>query len=472
MVLPETKVMRSSITRRLVGLLIPCVLAAGLFAVLVWPGLAADFSHYFRLSTSSAADAANPDIATAGDYVAVVWSEGYNPNPDTKEWGHVFLKSADTTNGWNGRVQLLNASEDVWGREPRLAFHPGNPAQVHIVWAQSSGCDGVGTGCQWTSIWHTTCNLATLPDTCAQATQVASGLSDASTPDVAVDASGGVHVVWREGGSSIKYCKKGSCGSPASVGTGQHPSLVFGNNRLHVVWDAGSTIEYRRDDSPDNSSWNPGGSRSWNPATGYEDPGYPAIDARDGAIYVVWAVKKTGTNSYVLAFDFYDGDSSTWRDDSGANIGFTIPGNDPDFENSTAYESNSDVSYLYSLKPDVVVTSTGVATQAYAHLVWHGKETGEGGGAYKVWYSYLEGIDDDEWSPPQEVGTGSTDDAGDPALAVGSALTETHVALMQDADGKAGGTDTLMDIWYVGVNGNRDNDTDTGVWLPIIFKNF
>jgi hypothetical protein len=471
----ETNAVRSSISRPLLGLLIPFVLAIVLFVVLVWPGLAYDFSNYFKLSTASAADAANPDIAAAGGYVAAVWSEGYNPNPDTKEWGRVYIKSADVVNGWNGRVEIFGVTKDIWGKEPRLAVHPTNPAQVHVVWAQSSGCNGSGPSCQWTSIWYTSCDLTTLPDTCAPSTQVVSGLSNASTPDVAVDASGGVHVVWREGSSSIKYCKKGNCGSPVQIGTGQHPSLVFGNNRLHAVWDAGSTIVYQRDDSPDNSVWNPVVPRSWNAPTtqGYEDPSYPAIDARDSAIYVVWAVKKTGTNRYALAFDFYDGTTANdWQDTSGAYIGFSVPGNDQAFGTSTHYESNSDVSYLYSLKPDVVVTSTSVATQAYAHVAWHGKEIGEGGSAYEVWYSYLPGIGADNWSSVVRLNTGSTDDAGDPALAVGSALTETHVALMRDADGKStGGTETIMDIWYVGAYGDRDRDPDDDIQLPIILKN-
>jgi hypothetical protein len=447
-----------------------------LFGLLVWPGLAYNFSNNIRLSTIGPLDAANPDITAAADYVGVVWSEGYNRDPNTKEWGNVYLKSADVISGWSPRIRILNATVDVWGREPRLAFHANDPTQAHLVWAQASGCGGRGLDCEWTSVRHTSCDLSTRPATCDSPTVVVSGRSDASTPDVAVDSGGGVHVVWREGSSSIRYCKQGSCGSPAEIGSGQHPSLAFANDRLHAVWDAGSTIEYRRDDSPGNSSWDPAGSRSWNPHTtqGYEDPSYPAIDAGDSAIYVVWAVKKTGNNQYALAFDFYDGSSATWQDTSGANIGFTIPGNDQDFAGTTRYESNSDVSYLFSLKPDVVVTSTGVATQAYAHVVWHGKETGEGGGAYEIWYTYLPGIGASDWTSVLKIDNKSSQDAGDPAIAIGSALTETHVAYMQDADGKgAGGYETLIGVWYIGANGGRDDDSDRyeGMFfLPIVVK--
>ena len=56
----------------------------------------------------------------------------------------------------------------------------------------------------------------------------------------------------------------------------------------------------------------------------------------------------------------------------------------------------------------------------------------------------------------------------------GSALTETHVAYMQDADGKgAGGYETLIGVWYIGANGGRDDDSDRyeGMFfLPIVVK--
>jgi hypothetical protein len=476
---PDTNNTRTPNSRRLVRGLIPFALAAVLFGLLVWPGLAYNFGEPIRLSTIGSLDAANPDIVAAGDYVGVVWSEGYNRDPDTKEWGNVYLKSADVISGWAPRVKIFDTTVDDWGREPRLAIDPSDPTQVHLVWAQASECGGSGPDCQWTSVRYTSCDLSTRPATCASPSVLVSGRSEASTPDVAVDSGGGVHVVWREGSASIRYCKKGSCGSPAEIGSGQHPSLAYANGSLHAVWDAGSTIEYRRDDSPDNITWNTSGSRSWwdptKPLTpqDYEDPSYPAIDARGDAVYVVWALKKTNSNRYALAFDFYDGSSATWQDTSGANIGYTIPGNNQDFATTTLYESDSDVSYLFSLKPDVAITGTNVATGAYAHVVWHGKEIGEGGGAYEIWYTYLPGIEAPGWTPVHKIDNQSSRDAGDPAVAIGSVLSQTHAAYMLDADGKGlGGTDTLIDVWYIGAFGNRDQDTDRneGIFLPVIVK--
>jgi hypothetical protein len=118
------------------------------------------------------------------------------------------------------------------------------------------------------------------------------------------------------------------------------------------------------------------------------------------------------------------------------------------------------------LQPDVVVTGTGTA--AYAHLVWHGKQEE---GKYNVWHSYLAGYDDTRtWQTPEVVDEGQSMNRGLPALAVGAALTETHVALVEDAVASYFGR---INVWYVGANGNRDNDEDAGegvFWLPLITK--
>jgi hypothetical protein len=121
---------------------------------------------------------------------------------------------------------------------------------------------------------------------------------------------------------------------------------------------------------------------------------------------------------------------------------------------------------LYSLQPDVVVTGTGTA--AYAHLVWHGKEAE---GKYNVWYSHLAGYDvARDWETPVVVDEGDSVNRGLPALAVGAALTETHVAFVEDAVASYFGR---INVWYVGANGNRENDDNTGegvFWFPLIMK--
>jgi hypothetical protein len=461
---------------RLVRSLFPAAMAVLLFSLLVWPGLAYDFSNAFRLSTNLPYKAFNPDIAARGEYVAVVWSEGYNSNSNTKQYGRVYLKGADQTSGWRGRVELFDATQGVWGRNPRLVFDPNVPGKVHVVWAQATGCPT----CNWSSIQYTTCTIGS-PTTCNSPTTVVSERTDASTPDVAVDASGGVHVVWHEGPltgvGTIKYCKKGSCGSPSTVDSGQHPSLAYANGYLHLVWDTGSatnsTIKYARENNLDTSSWDGGnGSHIWwgNPAlVSYYDPSYPAIGANNDAVYVVWAVRnKSDSSKFALAFDTSLDTGANWLAGT-SGFGHSIP------ENQTAafasiWHSTGDVAAeLYSLQPTVVVTGSG--SSAYAHVVWQDRDVVSG--VYRIWYSYLEGYTESgTWTPPAIVVAENTKSATLPAIALGATLDHTHLAFVQDA--KAAAFEDI-DVWYAGpYAGQSDDDqTDkTSLFLPVILKQF
>jgi hypothetical protein len=463
--------------RRLAGLLVPTGLAVLLFGLLVWPGLAYNFSHKFRLSTAMPNKAFNPDIAAGanGSYVAVVWSEGYNTQPDTKQYGRVYLKSAEATSGWESRLQVFTATASVWGRDPHLVFDPNNPAKVHVVWAQASGCPN----CTWSSIRYTTCTLTGV-DHCVRPSQVvASGLNNVSTPNVAVDASGGVHFVWREGSvltaGPIRYCKKGSCGAPTGIGTGQHPSLVYANNFLHLVWDTGSqvtsTIKYQRD-NPSDTGWGGLSPKTWwnnpPPSIQYQEPSFPVVGASGSAVYVVWAVKnKVNPIQYALDFDFSQDTGQSWLAGT-SGFGHSIPENKTAAFTSTWFAESGSASELYSLKPDVVVTGTG--SSAYAHVVWQGGEVG--GATYEAWYSYLAGYSDSAtWTAPTFVDKHTHDDIGLPVIAMGTALGQTHVAFVEDANAISFRN---IDVWYAGANGNRDNDGNVGdgpVFLPIILKN-
>lgn len=464
--------------RRLTRLLIPLGLATLWFSLLVWGGLASNFDHRFKLSSFIVhKKARNPDIAAAGDYVAAVWSEGYNDDEETKDWGHIYLKSAHTTDGWEERIRVFEAGNSNWAREPRLVFDPNDPTKVHVVWAQAtSGCESGGSSCQWTSIRYTTCTL-TGPDSCGSVEEVAASQSNTATPVVAVASGGQVHVVWYTSSSSnLKYSKKpsgGSFSSPDDVADGRNPDLVYANNKLHLVWDAGETISYQRD-NPGDSGWSNElpSTKSWSPHSNYEAPSFPAVGGNGAAIYVVWTVKEKLSSDFALAFDFSDDGGTSWQDTSGGD-GLTIPGNDDDFPATTRYRSDtSGTSYLYGLKPDVVVTSTGVATTAYAHVAWHRRETGIAGSDWDVLYAYLPGIEADDWTSPENV-SNDNENAGDPALAIGSSLDQTHVAFVEKAHD--GASPRNVEVWYVGANGNRENDSNVNEgfhFMPIIYKNY
>ena len=471
----KTQVCRNSgsAPRRPVRWLVPLVLAMLILGLLAWPGLALELG--FRMSTLLPYKAFNPDIAARGDHVAAVWSEGYDSDSDTKQYGRVYLKGADETNGWRGRVELFNANQSLWGRDPRLVLDPNVSGKAHVVWAQASGCPS----CNWSSIQYTTCTIGS-PTTCNSPTTVISGRTDASTPDVAVDSSGGVHVVWREQGASfdvgpIRYCKKGSCTSPSTVASGQHPSLVYANGYLHLVWDTSSDtdsrIKYERDVSPGNSSWDGSSPRDWwtSPPdlVQYHEPSYPTVGASGNAVYVVWAVqKKDEASKFALAFDFSQDTGNSWLPDPYVfRPGYSIPENEAAGFSSTWRSTSIVANDLYSLQPEVAVTGSG--SSAFAHLVWHDRNINSG--LYRVWYSYLAGYSDTgTWNPPELLVAESTRSVGLPAIAVGATPDKTHLAFVRDANAALFQD---YEVWYAGSNLNRDIDPDDKMRLPILFKN-
>ena len=246
---------------------------------------------------------------------------------------------------------------------------------------------------------------------------------------------------------------------------GRNPALVYLADRLHLVWDAGSTIQYRRDNSVSDGDWTNNISQNWSFPSGYEDLGFPAIGASDNALYVVWAAKKTGSEEYALAYDFSADHGISWWD-AGGGDGRSIPGNNDVF---TPLSSNSGVSYLDSLKPDVVVTGTG--TSAHAHVVWHSQQS-SGQDRHEVRYTYLAGSGGSWLYPPITVSQNSVVDSGDPAIAVGISISQTgvvtHVVFMEDAGSSS------AEVWYIGDNDIRDNDenrNEGAIFLPLILKN-
>ena len=142
-----------SVSRRLARLLVPIALAMLLFGLLVWPGLAFDFDYKFRLSTFRPNKAFNPDIAAGGDYVAAVWSEGYDSKPGTKQYGRVYIKGADEANGGVGPqgAQMTSANTQADDSRGGLtgfcgAFSHEGPAPLSIQYNQGLAASPSGGG--------------------------------------------------------------------------------------------------------------------------------------------------------------------------------------------------------------------------------------------------------------------------------------------------------------------------------------
>jgi hypothetical protein len=75
-----------------------------------------DFSYPYNLSNTATTgrDAGIPKLVSKENTLAVVWSEGYNSQPNTKSNGSIFLNSADETAGyWRQKISVFTATAAI-----------------------------------------------------------------------------------------------------------------------------------------------------------------------------------------------------------------------------------------------------------------------------------------------------------------------------------------------------------------------
>jgi hypothetical protein len=113
-----------------------------------------------------------------------------------------------------------------------------------------------------------------------------------------------------------------------------------------------------------------------------------------------------------------------------------------------------------------VVSGSNSSTYS-AHLVWHDRNANWG--LYQIWHSALADYSPSAtWTSPAVAVADNNRSAGLPAIALGTTSGQTHLAFVKDAKGA---TFRDIDVWYAGANGNRINDPDDKIWLPLVFKN-
>lgn len=229
----------------------------------------------------------HPAIAVdSRGYFYVVWDDNFV----TQESLVVYMVTGSPTGVWSDPVKIF---------EPRAANFPDNEVDnsntIHLIWRNTNS---VG----WDEVLYTEKSLGgnwTEPDTIS-----IYGMS--ASPDLALDNSGDVHIVWREmvGPWPIFYIKKagGIWSIPVEISKGS----VFARYALqiavdpqgyaHVVWE-----ETKTDTGP---SWiayttNAAGDTFSHPADiypvgpSYELQSNPSIAVdNDGTVHVVWSQYK------------------------------------------------------------------------------------------------------------------------------------------------------------------------------------
>jgi hypothetical protein len=437
------------------GLLPAALIAVGLVAV----GLAADFPGHVDLSNTPHLSGP-PDIKAFGNQVFVAWSDGFNGNSDTKDWGYIYVRGAVEGDKWHGKKSVMSADLNNWGIEPRLILDRSG-SKVHVVWAQVGNCNGNLTQCSQSSIRYAACNVAGgTVSNCQSASITSTAFTAASsppyrTPDIAQDSSGALHVAWSDVASKqLRYSRCASaCSSSANWSApspvfdstdGVNPRLAFSSGALHLVWDkdtvGSSQIYYYRDLTLNNGTFDGESGENWSPS-GYTNPGNPTIAATGTLVFVGWDMQQT-TNTYALAYVISENNGDTFGSPRG------IPNNADNVFSTFATDSQQ---FTGGLKPSLALTGTG--SSQWAHLVWHEKVSG----ADQVFYSHLASVAG-AWSYPYDQVTAFSGSV-EPDLAVSQA-GNVHVAYMEKSSGE-------WDVFYSGVITQADVG---GVFLPLIVR--
>ena len=394
--------------RRLVWLV---ALAAGIGLLMVLPLLAAsELDNAINLSkrASLGLKSAHPELATSrnGQYVAVVWSRGYDAEANTKEFGHIVLKSADKAVGWEKQVNVYTATSSVWGVQPSLTFLSTHDSLVAVTWVE---CRQQTTRCN--KVMLAFCDVSAYPDAC-QLPQLVYEDQQASfsTPRIACDGGGRLHLIWKKnsGGlpstwgiwySRLDSAVAGKIGQTSA--NSYNPVLAWsdaGTNpagRLHMAWYeyaddvAARRIRYLADDSPDDDVWTAVDDTQWKAPPGYflsgevnEMANQPSLATGGNYVYLAWAAGNS-THQYVLAYDgaSYANDAWAWQDPSSGNSAGPDCGSFGDgcgipdkliFANNRAFSSPGDLADLFELRPSIAISGSTPL------VVWHFRDSPEG----------------------------------------------------------------------------------------------
>ncbi len=397
----------------------------------------------------------NVEASADGEWVAAVWSRGYDAQPDTAQVGYIVLKSANVATGWEKQVNVFTPTATVWAQQPRLAFPapPADQTQLSIVWVE---CQNEDENCN--TIRVATCDLSSLPDTCESAQLVHSQSSaNLSKPDVAYDESGVRHYIWKEGSGApdpgIYYKRHGGTASKVDATTIQsvNPSLAWTNDqggRLHLVWyeyndePESRRIKYSADTTLTDNSWDNSPWCQWKANASYEFTGgdrpyiRPSIAASGASVFIAWDMYKyiDYEDRFHLVYQRSYNNGVTWGDTC-SGYGLPVPGTY--FDDANTYRSPlSSIAEESTLRPSIALNDDAPA------IAWHLQEKPGGeNDVYVVGYvSSVKNGDDIAWNAPvlitqhidHDPNDGiSEDDSANPGLAFwhGGRLHLAHMGL-------------------------------------------
>ncbi|OYD14523.1 hypothetical protein CH333_07810 [candidate division WOR-3 bacterium JGI_Cruoil_03_44_89] len=235
------------------------------------------------------------------------------PSLTVDDIGNVHLVWADSTPGnyeilysmkglggdWSEPMNISNTPTTLKG--PKVAIDPSG--NLHIVWVEELSINPY--------IRDILYSMKLPGDSCSTAINISntSPYQGADLPDIGVDASGNVHVVWWELTAMYRMKNAGGTWNPVESTPlyGRNLAMVVSaNGDVHLVSEGGSYSDIYYTMKPSEGSWT-------EPVKICETPFYswtPDIAIEDeGSLYVVWAEEQKG-----MLYFSEKSDSGTWME--------------------------------------------------------------------------------------------------------------------------------------------------------------
>jgi len=278
-----------------------CIIAGAVLAALLVPLAARAWSASQRISSNEAAYGEgmerHPALAARGSNVYAMWSRRVGSSGDQTD--PYYDKSSNSGQNW-GADTNIQPSASTRTLVP-LDLSIDSDDRVHFVWAEVTGSP------QYTLYYSYTNGSAI--QTIIQTTQMV------TQPAIEVSSSD-VHVVWSQGNTDIMYINKtigsgGWSGSGTNIRSASSPALhpdiaVDGSGTVHVVWDEGNPgdaeVLYKN-----SSNWS---ATPIDVNDVSEDGRRPAIAVYSDTVNVVWCEYIDTGTQYVRFRQSTDGGSN------------------------------------------------------------------------------------------------------------------------------------------------------------------
>jgi len=265
-----------------------------------------DSNIYFSRSTNDGGQwSARVNISNTSDYsydpeisvdssgnIVAVWEEEVGGGPAEVN----FSRSTNGGGLWSTRINISNTPPSDWSSDPDIVID--SSGNINVVWEEFTSSDdeiyfsrSTNDGANWSA-----------------AVNVSNNATGSTDPEIAVDSSGNINVIWEDeansaGDDEIYFSRSTNAGGMWSAAVNVSNTLTDQSLDPHLVMDSAGNINvvWDEDLEPDNiyfsRSINDGA--NWSAAVNIsntsDDSDHPRIILDSaGNVYIVWEEELTG----------------------------------------------------------------------------------------------------------------------------------------------------------------------------------